>query len=119
MFARVIQFAILAALVCAGSVLGATALSACGGQQSGADEDQGRRGKRKKKKHRDHPPDKDAVSEKGKSWGGWRWKGKRDDCYFVHKNRCFDSKSRACEAADCGKRGCKVDDGAPAKVTCE
>ena len=123
MFARAIQIALLVApfIVAPLSVFAGASLSACaGGQQSGEEEDQARRGKKKKKtKHRKHPPDKDAVSEKGKSWGGWRWKGDRDDCYFVHKNRCFDSKSRACEKAKCGKRGCQVDDGAPSKVTCK
>jgi hypothetical protein len=82
------------------------------------DEDRSEK-KRKKKKHRKHAPDKDAVSEEGKSWGGWRWKGDRDDCFYVFKNKCFDSKSRACEAADCGSGKCNVEEGAPSKVKCK
>ena len=61
----------------------------------------------------------EEVSPKGKKWGGWRWKGKRDDCFFRVGKRCFDSEKKACKAARCGKRKCLTDDGAPAKVTCE
>jgi hypothetical protein len=91
---------------------------ACGGSQGG-ETDSGREKKAKKKKHREHPPDKDAVSEKGKSWGGWRWKGKRDDCFYVVDNKCFDTKKQACMAAKCGGKACTVKKGAPSKVSCE
>ena len=61
-----------------------------------------------------------AVSSTGKKWGGWRWKGKRDNCFYVHKNRCFDSKEKACKAARCKKNAtCVTDKSAPAKVSCE
>ena len=59
------------------------------------------------------------VSEHGKKWGGWRWKGKREDCFYVHKNQCYASLDDACEAAKCKKDDCVHDDGAPAKVSCE
>lgn len=58
------------------------------------------------------------VSDHGKSWGGWRWKGKREDCFFVHKNQCFATLDDACKAAKCKKADCTHDDGAPAKVSC-
>lgn len=61
----------------------------------------------------------DPVSEKGKAWGGWRWKGKRDDCFFVHKNRCFSRLNAACAYAKCDLAKCKHDDGAPATITCK
>lgn len=89
---------------------------ACGGTQGGGDDSS--REKKAKKKHREHPPDEDAVSEKGKSWGGWRWKGKRDDCFFVVDNKCFDTKKQACTAAKCGSKSCEVKTGAPSKVSC-
>jgi hypothetical protein len=60
----------------------------------------------------------DDVDDRGKSWGGWRWGGDRDDCYYVYKNRCFKKLKKACRAAKCGKKNCKHTDAAPAKVTC-
>ncbi len=119
MFARAIQLALLVGLMSTTAVLSTASLSGCGGGQQAAPEEESSKHKNKKKKRRNHPDDKDAVSEKGKSWGGWRWKGDRDDCYFVHENRCFDSKSRACEAAKCGRKSCQVKDGAPSKVSCK
>jgi hypothetical protein len=61
----------------------------------------------------------DPVSDKGKSWGGWRWKGKRDDCFFVHRNRCFSRLNDACAHAKCPLAKCKHDNGAPATITCK
>src|SRR5262249_18440087 len=58
-------------------------------------------------------PSSDAEQEKPdpkkeKTWGGWRWKGKRQDCFFVYRNQCFDSKARACKAAGCGEENCQI-----------
>ncbi len=58
------------------------------------------------------------VSEKGKKWGGWRWKGKRNDCFFVYKNECFSKLNKACRKAKCAKDECGHDESAPAKVSC-
>jgi hypothetical protein len=58
------------------------------------------------------------VSEEGKKWGGWRWKGKRDNCFFLFENECYDSLGAACRAAKCGKSDCEHDDSAPAVVSC-
>lgn len=72
---------------------------------------------------KDQTADKDGeeeeVSSKGKKWGGWRWKGKRNDCFFVVDNECFAKLKKACRKAKCGKAGCEQDDGAPAEVTCK
>ena len=57
--------------------------------------------------------------KKEKNWGGWRWKGKRQDCFFLYKNQCFDSRASACKAAGCGEDTCEHDDSAPAHVSCE
>jgi hypothetical protein len=59
------------------------------------------------------------VSDQGKSWGGWRWKGKREDCFYVHRNQCYATLDAACTAAKCKKSDCTHDEGAPAKVSCE
>ena len=91
---------------------------ACGGPQSSPGDSAEDR-KSEKKTRRKHAPDKDAVSEDGKKWGGWRWKGKRDECYYVFKNRCYDTKAEACSAAKCGKQSCAVKEGAPSKVSCK
>jgi len=64
-------------------------------------------------------PKQPEVSEKGKQWGGWRWKGKRDDCFFVVGNRCFNDKAKACKAAKCSAKSCQITGGGPAKVTCK
>jgi len=63
--------------------------------------------------------DKQPVSEAGKRWGGWRWRGKRDTCFFVFRNHCFSSKKRACSVAKCGARKCKHRGGGPAEIYCE
>lgn len=62
--------------------------------------------------------DKDDVSEKGKSWGGWRWKGDRNNCVYVFDNKCFTEKEPACKEAGCDEKSCLVKEGAPSKVKC-
>ncbi len=63
-------------------------------------------------------PEAASPSPEGKSWGGWRWKGKRDDCFFVHANRCFDNQADACRAAGCSEDRCRITGGGPAQVSC-
>jgi len=58
------------------------------------------------------------VPRQGKAWGGWRYAGSRDDCFFVVKRRCFASEDAACKAADCGDRRCVGDGGGPVTVRC-
>lgn len=66
----------------------------------------------------DDGKDKNPVSDKGKSWGGWRWKGKRDNCFYVLDNKCFETEALACTAAGCGAKKCLVKEGAPSDVSC-
>ncbi len=61
---------------------------------------------------------KDDVSAEGKEWGGWRWKGDRDNCVYIYENECFAKKTAACKAAGCPGQGCLEKHGAPAKVSC-
>jgi hypothetical protein len=63
--------------------------------------------------------DGEQVSKKGKKWGGWRYQGKRDDCFFLVKRRCYTEREDACKAARCGKKQCVLDGGGPATVRCE
>lgn len=62
----------------------------------------------------------EEVSGKGKEWGGWKWKGKRDDCFFVFDNRCYSELDKACEQAGCAKKDkkCETVGGGPAEVKC-
>lgn len=67
----------------------------------------------------DNDDGEEEVSSKGKKWGGWRWKGKRNDCFFIYNNECFSSMKKACRRAKCGDTECEHDDSAPAKVSCK
>jgi hypothetical protein len=57
------------------------------------------------------PPD-------GASWGGWRYQGRRGDCFFVVERECFATLAAACEATSC-KHGCDSRGAGPAIVTCK
>jgi hypothetical protein len=59
------------------------------------------------------------VSDRGKKWGGWRYQGSRDDCFFLVKRPRFDKRAEACAAARCGKKQCVIEGGGPATVRCE
>ncbi len=81
-------------------------LGACGGDGKG------------KTASRETDPGDEKVSENGKRWGGWRWKGKRNRCYYIVGNRCFETEAEACKAAGCKAKGCRTDDSAPIQVSC-
>ncbi len=98
---------------CRFALLAFLALAACGGGGSesadtSAGDDGGRVGRKDK-----------PVPEQGKQWGGWRWKGRREDCFFLVGNECHSSLEAACKAAGCKKSTCVHDGSAPAKVSCE
>lgn len=59
----------------------------------------------------------EPVGDDGKSWGGWRYQGARDDCFFVVERKCFVALADACAAAAC-KAGCETSGAGPATVTC-
>ena len=63
-------------------------------------------------------PDGDRVSDDGKAWGGWRYAGSRDDCFFLVGRKCFASEEKACKAAKCGSKRCVADGGGPATMRC-
>ncbi len=65
--------------------------------------------------------DAEAREETGPSagkWGGWRYTGDRNDCFFVVGRRCFKSEAAACAAARCGRKKCETTGGGPASVAC-
>lgn len=88
------------------------ALAACGGGGSEGGDGSSAEGDRRARQ--DKP-----VAEQGKKWSGWRWKGKRQDCYFKVENECHSSLEGACKAAGCKKSDCVHDEAAPANVSCE
>ncbi len=103
-------------LLVLGSIFTLGFSTSCGGAQTpneaGESEDTPDNAERREAK------DANPVSGKGKSWGGWRRKGKRDKCFYVHENKCFETEKLACKAAACGDKECRVIDGAPADVKC-
>jgi hypothetical protein len=62
--------------------------------------------------------EKDMDVPKGGSWGGWRYQGSTDSCFFVVGRKCFEEETAACRAAKCGKKKCKVEGGGPATISC-
>ena len=60
----------------------------------------------------------EAPVTEGKAWGGWRYQGARDDCFFVVYRRCFTTLAAACEEAEC-KAGCTTTGAGPATVLCK
>ena len=55
-----------------------------------------------------------------KNWGGWRYSGDRNECFFVIGRKCFKTEAAACTAARCGKaKKCDVAGGGPATVSCK
>jgi hypothetical protein len=99
-------------------VLAAVLLAACG---SGSVDRTGSH-TAAERAHKEYAASGEAEPDppKGSSWGGWRYQGARDDCFFVVGRACFDSEARACKAAKCGKKKkCTVDGGGPATVSCK
>jgi hypothetical protein len=85
----------------------------CGGGPPRSDEPTTAR----EKQHREAEA-KGELGPSGGKWGGWRYTGERNDCFFVVGRRCFKSEAAACTAARCGKRKCVVSGGGPAAVAC-
>jgi hypothetical protein len=59
------------------------------------------------------------VDPPGTKWGGWRYQGDRQDCFFLVGRKCFRTYKRACATACKSDKQCKSDDGAPATVSCK
>lgn len=56
----------------------------------------------------------------GKKWGGWRYQGDRNDCFYVVGRKCFKTEKQACGAARCrAPKKCDVTGGGPATVACK
>lgn len=101
----------LALVFAAGSGLAA---SGCGGPQT-TDEPT----TAKEKQLRDAKANGD-IDPREKRWGGWRYQGDRNECFFVFGRKCFKTEKQACAAAKCpnGKK-CVTEGGGPASVSCK
>ena len=63
---------------------------------------------------------KGDIDPREKRWGGWRYQGDRDDCFFVVGRKCFKTEKAACTAAKCqAPKKCSVDGGGPATMSCK
>jgi len=71
-----------------------------------------------KEKQRREAEASGELDRTGGKWGGWRYTGDRDDCFFVVGRRCFKTEAAACTAARCGKKLCETTGGGPATVSC-
>jgi hypothetical protein len=71
----------------------------------------------KEKQRREAAASGEAATPAGK-WGGWRYAGERDDCFYVVGKRCFKTEAKACGFAKCGKRACETTGGGPVRVSC-
>ncbi len=90
------------------------AAAGCGGPT--ADSGEPKTAKEKQMREAQASGDVDAP---GTKWGGWRYQGERQDCFFLVGRKCFKTYKRACAAACKSDKQCKSDDGAPATVSCK
>jgi len=107
-----LPLAIALALLCLFPFLPA----ACGGGGSETEADTASRAQQEEddSKAPDYQGTDDSVNR-----SGWRWKGKRKQCFFRYSNRCYDKLEVACRAAACGGGSeCVHDASAPAVVSC-
>ena len=107
--------AIAVAAALAAAVIAVGAVGACGGGQKTEGDDEPTTAAEKQR--REVKPKGDTG---GGKWGGWRYQGERDDCFFVVGRKCFKSEKSACSAARCKTpAACKITGGGPASVSCD
>ena len=85
----------------------------CGGSQADKKEPQ-----TAKQKQLQEARAKGEVDKSNSKWGGWRYTGNRDDCFYVIGRKCFKTKDDACNTCKKGAK-CEVVGGGPATVTCK
>ena len=101
-------------LLCALACVCALA-SACGGAQSSPDEPQ----TAKEKQLADMKASGELDGSAAGKWGGWKYQGTREDCFYVAGRRCFKTAKNACQTLHCkAPAKCKAVGGGPATVSC-
>ena len=87
--------------------------AACGGPSS----DEPTTAKEKQQREARATPDEAPGT---KQWGKWRYKGDRDECFFIVGAKCFKTENAACQTARCKKpMKCNAVGAAPATVSCK
>jgi hypothetical protein len=95
----------------------ACALIACGGA---TEKSSGEPTTAKEKQRREARAAGEDDAKGSKSWGGWRYKGDRNACFFSFNGKCFKTENAACQAARCAKpKKCASSGGGPALVSCK
>jgi hypothetical protein len=88
---------------------------ACGGPQSAPDEPQ----TAKEKQLQEARANGELDDSSGGKWGGWKYQGSRDDCFYVAGRRCFATVKTACSSLHCkAPAKCNAVGGGPATVSC-
>ena len=94
----------------------AVVLLGCGGTEKVSNEPT----TAKEKQRREARANGDDKEKGSKGWGGWRYKGDRNSCFFQVSGKCFKTENAACQAARCAKpKKCNVTGGGPALVSCK
>ncbi|MBA3458712.1 MAG: hypothetical protein H0T46_02040 [Deltaproteobacteria bacterium] len=87
----------------------------CGGSEKTSNEPTTAKEKQRREAKASGEDDKGS-----RSWGGWRYKGDRNSCFFQVSGKCFKTENAACQAARCAKpKKCNVTGGGPALVSCK
>jgi hypothetical protein len=91
-----------------------TVVAACGGGSSTGDPQTAKEKQALEAKE-------EGSGQPGQKWGGWRYKGDRNDCFFVFGRQCYKTEAQACAAAKCKapKKKCDVAGAGPATITCK
>ena len=64
-------------------------------------------------------PSDPGESAGSKKWGGWRFQGERNDCFFIFGKKCFKTEKAACRAARCkAPSTCTTEGAGPTQVKC-
>ena len=72
----------------------------------------------KEKQRREADSNGETAAQTSK-WGGWRYQGDRNDCFFVVGRKCFKTEAQACDAARCRPKKCETVGGGPASIACK
>ena len=91
-------------------------VAACGSTASSSEDAREPKNAKEKQRLEARTKGEDVDNRK---WGGWRYQGERNDCFFVVGRKCFKTENAACQAARCsGGKKCDVSGGGPATVRC-
>jgi hypothetical protein len=101
------------------ATLALASLIACGFGCSGGDNKADNGPTTAKEKQQREAEASGEVDGKNKKWGGWRYQGDRNECFYVVGRKCFKTENAACQAAHCKVPSkCETTGGGPATISC-